>query len=106
MNERSLLQRRRKIIGQIPKIEECLRGSLVIMKRTCGKLNCRCQKGRKHKGIYLSQSYKGKTRMLYLPQGAEDKAHQYVKNYQKIKNILNSLSDININLLTKRQANG
>ncbi|MFZ2253519.1 MAG: DUF6788 family protein [Minisyncoccia bacterium] len=106
MNKGSLLKSRRKISRNIPKAEECIRGSLVVMNRSCGKLNCRCQKGQKHKAIYLSQSYNGKTRMIYLPQGSEDKAHQYVKNYQKIKGILNSVSDINIKLLTKKQADG
>ena len=105
MDERSLLKKRRRITKQMPKAEECVRGSLVMMNRSCGKLNCRCQKGPKHKSIYLSQSYKGKTRMIYLPQGSEDKAHQYVKNYRKIRGILNSVSDINIKLLTKRQVN-
>lgn len=102
MREKDLLKRRRRITGQVPKMEECIRGSLVIMNRSCGKLNCRCQKGPKHKSIYLSQSYNGKTRMIYLPRGSEDKAHQYVKNYRKIRGILNSVSDINIKLLTKR----
>ena len=102
MNEKGLLKRRRRITKQIPKVEECIRGSLVVMNRSCGKLNCRCQKGPKHKSIYLSQSYKGKTRMIYLPRGSEGKAHQYVKNYRKIRSILNSVSDINIKLLTKR----
>ena len=106
MSEKGLLKNRRKISKLIPKIEECVRGSLVIMKRACGKLNCRCQKGKKHRAIYLSQSCNGKTRMIYLPRGSESKAHQYVKNYRKIKDILNSLSDINIKLLTKRRANG
>ena len=105
MDERSLLKKRRRITKQMPKMEECVRGSLVMMNRSCGKLNCRCQKGLKHKSIYLSQSYKGKTRMIYLPQGSEGKAHQYVKNYRKIRGILNSVSDINIKLLTKRQVN-
>ena len=99
MREKDLLKRRRRITKQMPKIEECIRGSLVVMKRSCGKLNCRCQKGQKHQSIYLSQSRKGKAKMLYLPQKAEAKAHQYVKNYQKIRSILNSLSDINIKLL-------
>lgn len=102
MDERDLLKSRHKISRRLPKMEECIRGSLVVMRRGCGKLNCRCQKGEKHKAIYLSQSYKGKTRMVYLPQGSEDKAHQYVKNYRKIKDILNSVSDINIKLLTKK----
>ena len=99
MREKDLVKRRRKITGQMPKIEECIRGSLVVMRRSCGKLNCRCQKGQKHQSIYLSQSCNGKIKMLYLPQKTEAKAHQYVKNYRKIRSILNSLSDINIKLL-------
>lgn len=106
MNKESLLKKRHKISHRMPKTEECIRGSLVIMNRVCGKLNCRCQKGQKHKAIYLSQSYNGKTRMFYLPQDAEDKAHRYIKNYRKIKNTLNSLSDLNIKILTRRQVSG
>jgi hypothetical protein len=102
MNEENLLKRRKKLNRRMPKAEECIRGSLVIMERTCGKPNCRCLKGRKHKSIYLSQSYKGKTRMVYLPRRSEDKAHRYVKNYQRIRDIINSASDINIRLLTER----
>ncbi len=103
MGTEALLQKRRRVAKQMPKADKCIRGSLVVMERACGKLNCRCKKGPKHKSIYLSQSYRGKTRMFYLPQKAEAKAHQYVKNYRRIKSILNSLSDINIKLL---KANG
>jgi hypothetical protein len=101
VNEKGLLKKRQRISRRMPKVEECIRGSLVVMKRVCGKPNCRCLKGQKHKAIYLSQSYNGKTRMFYLPQGSEDKAYQFIKNYQKIKKALNSVSDINIKLVTK-----
>jgi hypothetical protein len=101
VNEKALLKKRRKISRQMPKVEECIRGSLVVMKRVCGKLNCRCQKGQKHKAIYLSQSYKGKTRMFYLPQSSEEMVYKYIKNSQKIRSALNFLSDINITLVTK-----
>lgn len=95
----ALLKKRAKIAKQMPKVRECIRGSIVVMERACGKSNCRCRKGRKHKSIYLSQSVSGKTKMLYLPQKAEKQAYQYVKNYQKIRSILNSVSDINLTLL-------
>jgi len=95
-----LLKRRKKVLSNLPKLEESIRGSLVVMNRSCGKLNCRCQKGQKHKAAYLSQSFKGKTRMIYLPQHAAKKAAEHIKNYRKAKGILNILSDINIKLLT------
>ena len=86
----------------MPKPEECIRGSLVIMNRFCGKPNCRCLKGQKHESVYLSQSFKGKTRMIYISQAKVKKAAEQIKNYQKVKGALNILSDINIKLLTKK----
>ena len=102
MNDRRLLDSRKAALSNMPKLEESIRGSLVIMNRFCGKPNCRCQKGQKHKAVYLSQSYKGKTRMIYIPHHVVKKTAEYIKNYLKTKEILNNLSDINIKLLTRR----
>jgi len=100
MNDRRLLNRRKKALGNMPKPEECIRGSLVTMSRFCGKPNCRCLRGQKHKGTYLSQSFKGKTKMIYIPHAQAKKAAKHIKNYRKVKGILNILSNINIKLLT------
>lgn len=100
MNGRRLLSRRKKTLGNMPKPEECIRGSLVIMNRFCGKPNCHCRKGQKHKAVYLSQSFQGKTKMTYIPQAEAKKAAEQIKNYRKVKGALNILSEINIKLLT------
>lgn len=102
MNDRRLLDSRKAALSKMPKLEESIRGSLVIMNRFCGKPNCRCQKGQKHKAVYLSQSYKGKTRMIYISHHVVKKTAEYIKNYLKTKELLNNLSDINIKLLTRR----
>ena len=102
MNARRLLSRRKKMLSTMPALEESIRGSLVIMNRFCGKPSCRCLKGQKHRSVYLSQSFKGKTKMIYIPQASVKKAKEYIKNYKNTKDILNILSDINIKLL-KRQ---
>ena len=101
MNAGRLLNRRKRVLSKMPKLEESIRGSLVIMNRSCGKPNCRCQRGQKHKAIYLSQSFKGKTRMIYIPHHAVKKTAEYIKNYLEAKGILNTLSDINIRLLKR-----
>lgn len=98
---KALLKRRYKAYNKMPKTMDVLRGSLVRVKRSCGKPNCRCQKGFKHQSLYLSQNYKGKTRMIYIPKHLEDKIRRYIKSYQKHKVILNQLSDINIKIFTK-----
>ena len=102
MNGKRLFNRRGKALSKMPKPEECIRGSLVIMNRFCGKPICRCQKGQKHKAVYLSQSHNGKTRMIYIPQAQVKKAAEHIKNYLKVKGILNILSNINIKLLTEK----
>ena len=101
MNAGRLLNRRKMVLSKMPKLEESIRGSLVIMNRFCGKPNCRCQRGQKHKSVYISQSQRGKTRMIYIPQASVKKTAEYIKNYRKAKGILNTLSDINIRLLTR-----
>ena len=103
MNGRRLLNRRKTALSNMPHMEESIRGSLVIMNRFCGKPNCRCRKGQKHKSIYLSQSQRGKTRMIYIPQAAVEKTKEYIKNYLRAKGILNIISDINIKLLLTRR---
>jgi len=102
MNDRILLKKRKKALKQVPNMQECIRGSAVVMNRSCGKPNCRCQKGSKHKAVYLSQSHKGKTRMVYIPADNTEKLCKYIKNYQKAKTALNTISDINIRLLVKK----
>lgn len=98
-----MVKKRYKLYRQIPKLTESLRGSVVIMERYCGKSNCRCVKGHKHKAVYLSQSRKGKTRMVYIPQDMKEKAKEYIRNYQRTRSLLSEISDINIKLLTERK---
>lgn len=43
-----------------------LRGSLVILRRKCGKASCRCAEGAPHESAALSYSVSGRTRILAL----------------------------------------
>lgn len=98
---KALLKRRYEAYNKTPKTMDVIRGCAVLVNRFCGKPNCRCKKGFKHQSLYLSQSYKGKARMVYIPESGKEKLKQYIKNYRKIKDTLNQISDINIKLLTK-----
>jgi hypothetical protein len=85
--------------GRISRLTQVIRGSLVSMKRYCGKTNCKCMKGYKHESLYISQGFKGRTRMIYVPRSSVKKVHQYVHHYQEIKKFLNESSQINIQKL-------
>jgi len=43
-----------------------LRGSLIVLKRRCGKPNCKCAGGEPHQTPVLSYSDRGVTRMVCL----------------------------------------
>ena len=92
-----------KLHKKLPKkTEPLIRGSLVTMNRVCGGKNCRCLKGYKHRSLYLSQSFKGKLKMIYIPRDAEETAKEGVFNYRKLKKLLNRLSQIHIARLKRK----
>jgi hypothetical protein len=70
-----------------------LRGNLVTLKNTCGKPNCRCQRGEKHESLYLAQSRQGKPYMRYIPQGWHVQVRAWVQRYQEVQQLLESLSE-------------
>ena len=100
MHSNVLFAKRRKDAEEIPRIEEILRGSIVEVKRYCGKANCRCLKGFKHRSLYVSQSNKGESRLVYIPQRSEKKVRRLIRNYQAFKVVMEKISRINMQLVT------
>lgn len=62
-------------------IPSLLRGSLICLRRKCGKLNCRCLHGKPHTSPALSYSQRGKTRMLTLPAAQVPQVCAALKRY-------------------------
>lgn len=96
-----LLQKRDQLFGEMPRRPEVIRGTLVLVRRSCGKPRCRCRKDSPHKSLYVSQSHKGKTRMVYVPKRSEEKARAWVGEYHRLKALLNKLSEIHLKLLAE-----
>ena len=85
-----LLRQRRKMRDQISQCSEMIQGSLVLIKRSCGRSNCRCQKGFKHPALYLSKGLKGRTSMSYVPSECRKKVSQSIGQYKRM--LIRSLS--------------
>lgn len=100
MENATLIRKRRKAARKIPPIEKILRGSIVVVKRYCGKANCRCLKGHKHRSLYISQSNKGESRLIYIPQRSEKEVRRLIRNYQAFKSVMEEISRINMRLAT------
>lgn len=94
------LQRKlKKLVASFPDVTPVVKGSLVILKRTCGKPNCKCRTGKKHESLYLSRNIKGKTNMTYIPKQFEERIRKGSEEYKKILKILNEISEHNIEIM-------
>lgn len=64
-------------------IPSLLRGSLIRLRRKCGKPNCRCFQGQPHASPALSYSQRGKTKILTLPTGHLPQVRAALKRYRQ-----------------------
>lgn len=60
-----------------------VRGSVVKVRRTCGKEGCRCTQGKLHETWALSYSYQGRTRMIPLRPQDVTTARKAINRYKK-----------------------
>jgi len=101
MNAVNLLTRRKAIARKAPGIGQIMKGSIVIVKRYCGKPNCRCRKGHKHRSMYVSQTIGGKSRLVYIPKRSEENVRRLIANHRGLKAALQKISSVNTSLATR-----
>jgi hypothetical protein len=70
-----------------------LRGSLVVMKRRCGKAKCRCNGSPRdrHRSLVLKIGKNGRQRTIYIPPPWEDRVRAWVAHYAEIRDVLERL---------------
>lgn len=71
-----------------------LRGSLIEMRRRCGKAGCRCAGLRRdwHRSLVLKVAENGKQRTIYIPAQWEDRVRTWAAHYAEIREVLDQLS--------------
>src|SRR5213594_1507950 len=101
----ALRKRRRALLHKLPPLKAILRGSLIERYKRCGKPGCKCADGPGHgPKYYLSVSYPGwRPQMDYVPQESHDQVAEFVANYQRAREILEEVSEINHELLRRRE---
>ena len=99
--ERLLYSKVRQILGQ----PGLILGSLVVMRRKCGKESCGCSRNprRRHRSLYLATNVEGQRRMIYIPQEWEDRIREWVDRYAAIRETLEQLSLACIRRLKSRE---
>src|SRR5919108_1143155 len=95
--ELALRERRQGLAQQLPPVTDTLRGSLVERYVTCGNPACKCAKGERHGPIwYLTVTLgPGKTTGGIIADDKMEQVRGWVKNYQKVKDHLEKISEIN-----------
>ena len=70
-----------------------IRGSLVEMRRACGKATCGCaaDASRRHRSLYLGLSVRGRRQMLYIPAAWEPRVRQWTARYGEVRAVLEAI---------------
>jgi hypothetical protein len=80
-----------------------MRATLNPRQKVCGKPGCRCARGEKHFALYVVASEDGKPRQLFVPRTLEPQARQWVASYQRIRELLEELSRLYWDKLSRRE---
>ncbi|NBT86436.1 MAG: hypothetical protein EBT45_08115 [Alphaproteobacteria bacterium] len=105
LTDSHLKKKRKELIDQLYHVKsDMLRGSLIKKYRKCGKLNCHCVEGQAHISYYLSVSVpKVKPIMIYVSLNSKAMVERALSNYHEAQKIMEELSDINRELLRRKQ---
>ena len=79
-----------------------LRGSLIILRRRCGKRSCHCAHGQPHASPALSFSTQGKTRILTLTPDLLAEVHCALQQYRRQQKSLERQAAAGLRQLARR----
>jgi len=85
-------RRRRSRLLFLLKKQPILRGSLLVLRNTCGKATCKCARGEKHESLYVVQSRKGKRHARCIPKAMRKDVRGWIDRYKEIQELLEELS--------------
>lgn len=100
-----LLRRRQTLVGKLAGLEPLiLRGSLIERYKRCGHPGCKCQHGQGHgPKYYLSVSQAGcRPEMDYVPEEYSQQVSDCLRNFQKVRQLLEKICNLNRELLRRR----
>jgi len=101
----ALFRRRQVLVKQLACLEPLiLRGSLIERYKRCGHPGCKCQQGQGHgPKYYLSVSQAGgRPEMDYVPEEYSQQVSNYLQNFQKVRQVLERICNVNRELLKRR----
>ena len=100
-----LRQRLVEVIADVPDLTQILRGTVAKRYVRCGKAGCHCRDSEGHGPVlYLSVTLGvGRTKQLTLTKETFEIARRYVRNYTRLREILEEVSTINRQILQEER---
>jgi hypothetical protein len=99
------IRARDKLIGKLPITGELLRGSLLERTVWHSKGCPKCARGEGHEVFVLTVTYPGqRTRQLSVRRERVAEVHRWLSNYQKLKEAIEAVCELNHDLLRPERA--
>ena len=95
-NVRRMLDSRLKKLGLAKPI---LMASLAEVGKVCGKPNCRCRRGFKHRACQLTYQDQGKTHAMYVPIDFTEEVRSWIAEHHKLQRLLKEISELSLMLV-------
>jgi hypothetical protein len=100
MKHKAVIRAREKLLRELPRAAEILRGSLlrriIRHRQGCPK----CARGQGHPVWVLTITYPGgKNKQISIPADRRDQARRWLGNYQRLKQKLEAICELNHELL-------
>jgi len=86
-------------LKKLGEVQPLLAASLVQIAKHCGRRGCRCQRGEKHVGHYITFGEGGKTRTVYVPVDLVEDVRSWVKEHKRVKTMLREISALSVALI-------
>ncbi len=106
LNRIQLEQQRDVLIEQLRGLGNLMRGTLIQAHVKCGRKGCECEHGEKHEKVHLCLNFRGRTRNLYVGRGRKDAVASLVREYQRARQIIEKLTEVNLELLRGEHPGG
>ena len=88
--------------AQSNRVPEVLRGTLITMRRRCGKATCRCARGQLHESPALSVSLSGRSVTVSLRPGDVPAVQAALARYQAAREQLEAQATAGVTALRAR----
>ena len=102
-SEKMLRQQIKTRLKKVAQFDGSIAGSLVQIRRKCGRSTCRCATdGEKHPAFVLTSKVRGKTKVVYIPVDMVEEVREWVKNHRQIKALFKEIDALSEKLIRQK----